>query len=97
MGDLNDQYMKNLSWSDVVTTCQLANLNAIIALIERHSTSDGDEEWLNSLAFASGAYSEDNLTWNEAMNGPHKEGYWDAISRKIDTLNHSKTCMGCCG
>jgi len=89
-GDLNGQYLQSLSWSHVVTTCQSADLNAMIASIERHSTSDGDVEWLHPLAFAARANAEDNPTWNEAMNGPHKEGYWDAMCREIDTLTVQK-------
>ena len=31
--------------------------------------------------------SDDNPTWDEAMNGTRKEGYWLTYEKEINTLN----------
>lgn len=33
------------------------------------------------------ANSEDNPTWNQAMNGIHLSGYWKAMEVELGTLN----------
>jgi hypothetical protein len=30
--------------------------------------------------------SEDNPTWEEAMNGPDQAGYWEAVTKALLTL-----------
>ncbi len=38
------------------------------------------------MILAAKANSEDNPTWDEAMNGPLKEGYWEAALKEINIL-----------
>ena len=43
------------------------------------------EEW-NPMALAAKANDEDTPNWNQAMNGPHKKGFWDACKIEYNTL-----------
>jgi hypothetical protein len=43
-------------------------------------------EWMHPMILAAKANSEDNPTWDEAMNGPLKEGYWEAALKEINIL-----------
>ena len=47
---------------------------------------DGTTEEMHPLIFAAAANSQDNPTWEEAMNGPNKQGYWKACETEIKTL-----------
>jgi hypothetical protein len=47
---------------------------------------NGTVEAMDALVFASKANSEDNPTWQEAMNGPNRQGYWEACEKEFSTL-----------
>jgi hypothetical protein len=38
------------------------------------------------MMLAAQASAEDNPTWNEAMNGPDKAGYWEACEKEIQNI-----------
>ena len=48
------------------------------------------EDW-HPAFLSSQANAADNPTWEEVMNGPDKEGYWEAAEVEIQTLN-KKDC-----
>ena len=43
------------------------------------------------LAAKTAASYADNPTWNQAMNGPFAEEYWEATETEIKTLDGNKT------
>ena len=43
------------------------------------------KDWHPAL-LATQANAADNPTWEEAMNGPNKEGYWKAAEAEMDIL-----------
>ena len=49
------------------------------AWMEHHTDTDHDtmEEW-HPFALAAQGNGTNNPTWEEAMNGPNKAGYWKA-------------------
>jgi len=47
-------------------------------------------DWMNPMILGSKANSEDTPTWDQAMNGPDREGYMDACQKEIDTLVDDK-------
>ena len=38
------------------------------------------------MALALKANAEDNPTWEQAMNGPDRDGYWTAAEEELETL-----------
>ena len=46
------------------------------------------EEW-HLMALATLANASDNPTWDKAMNGPDKAGYWEAATKEFNTLIHT--------
>ena len=58
--------------------------------IKLRTDEDGQVLWLHPLALAAKANSEDNPRWEQAMNGPDSEGYWEAMRVEIDTLENQK-------
>jgi len=47
-------------------------------------------EWWNPLSLAAKANASDNPRWYEAMSGPYKAGYWEAMKVEIATLTKLK-------
>ena len=89
---LNNQFLMALKWSRVIDLLRSHDLSAMNAWMERHTDVDHDtvEEW-HPLALAAQANGTDNPTWEEAMNGPDKAGYWKACEDEIETLEN-KAC-----
>jgi Reverse transcriptase (RNA-dependent DNA polymerase) len=54
--------------------------------ILRNTDEDGLVNWLHPLALATKANNEDNPNWNQAINGPNSDGFWDAMAKEIATL-----------
>jgi hypothetical protein len=84
---LNAQFLMGLQWAETVEAIRSADLRAMMTLIEQHTDLDNKTvEWLHPLYLSAKANSADNPTWNEAMNGPDKAGYWEACRKEIATL-----------
>jgi hypothetical protein len=84
---LNEAYLQNLNWNKVSTK---QDWKAMKHQIQLNTNEDGQVLWLHPLALAAKANSEDNPRWEQAMNGPDSEGYWEALRIKIDTLENQK-------
>ena len=41
---------------------------------------------MHPMSLAAKANAEDNPTWEEAMNGPNREGHWEACRKELGTL-----------
>ena len=63
---------------------------AMATHINLHMDANGYVDYLHPLALAAKANLEDNPRWNEAMNGPHAEGYWHAMGKEFTTLTDQK-------
>jgi hypothetical protein len=83
---LNEQYLQSLMWDPNTTSYQTQDWKAMSATIDRWSDDEGYVDWLHPMALAAKANSADNPTWNEAMNGPNCEGYWEAMATELETL-----------
>jgi Reverse transcriptase (RNA-dependent DNA polymerase) len=67
------------------------DLSVMNAWMDDHTDPEHDtiEEW-HPFAFASQVNASDNPTWEEAMNGPDKSGYWKACEKEIQTLENKE-------
>ena len=87
---LNDQRLSTLQWDDLKRLCLSGTIGAFASQLQRESVDGYVEDWHPAL-LAVKANSEDLPTWNEAMNGPHAAGFWEACNTELDTLNR-KNC-----
>lgn len=90
--DRNRAFLMGLRFkqlTEVVKGGSLANLLHFVNMVtdQRHGTI---EDWHPAL-LATQANAADNPTWEEAMNGPDKVGYWEAAVTEIQTLK-DKEC-----
>lgn len=78
-------------WTETVELLRSADLRAIMTEIERHTDFDtGTVEWMHPMILAIKANAEDNPTVDQAMNGPVKEGYYEAAKKELKTLGEDK-------
>ena len=90
--DRNRQFLVALQFkqlTDVLQGGSLANLLNYMDHVTDQKTNT-IEDWHPAL-LSSQANAADNPTWEEAMNGPDKVGYWKAAETEIKTLE-DKEC-----
>ena len=75
--DFNHKYLMAFKWSQTVDTLRPTDMQAVPILIEKHTNIDTDTvEWIHHIDIVAKSNSDYNPTWDEAISGPHKEGYW---------------------
>jgi hypothetical protein len=86
-GLLNNKYLNSLNWSKACNMLKGGTLGAMWAELEQHTDQEHNTvEWMNPALFSVKANTEDNPTWDEAMNGENAEGYWQACQKEYETL-----------
>jgi Reverse transcriptase (RNA-dependent DNA polymerase) len=88
LGVLNDLYLHCLQWDlDTNTTIISNDYATFLGASDIHQDYDeGTVEYQHPLILQMKANSDDNPTWDEAMNGPDQAGYWKAMEKELHTL-----------
>jgi hypothetical protein len=90
-GCLNDQFLATLDWKQCLSTFRSHDANAMMAILKQHTDDRHDTiEWMHPLALSSLANAADHPTWEQAMNGPDKAGYWEACELELKTLTEKQ-------
>jgi hypothetical protein len=91
--DRSSNFLQTMTWDCLCTTLKDGTLGDLQAKqqLDVDATTNTVEHW-NPMALAVKASTEDNPTWHEAMNGPDKAGYWEAMVKEHTTLEDE---MGC--
>ena len=91
--DLDNHYVQNLEWKDCVAALaaeskdQNGDVSRFFAEMDAlQNPIDGTMDDLHPLAFASKAAAKDNPRFEEAMNGPNSQGFWEASLKEVETL-----------
>jgi hypothetical protein len=74
-----------MDWNTLLTSLRRGNYGALLSYMQRQSSDGYIEEWHPSL-LATKANAEDHPTWNEAMNGPYANGFWEACKIEYNKL-----------
>ena len=98
VGDMQNHFAQNLNWSDSV---------AALASESKDTNGDASRFFANmdtyqnpedltmddfpELAFATKSSQNDNPRFDEAMNGPNSEGFWEAAAKETATLQNIGT------
>jgi hypothetical protein len=84
---LNEQRLATLQWDTLVTSMKIGNFGHMMVEISKNTDALNETiEELYPRILAAKANDEDNPSWDSAMNGPQKEGYWDAMKSELKTL-----------
>jgi hypothetical protein len=63
-------------------------------IAEQHTDLESNTvEWMHSLLFSTNENSEDNPSWDQAMYGPDREDYWQAMEKELETHQHEKHAL----
>jgi hypothetical protein len=86
-GLLNEQHIQGLRWDRLVDSLKTGSVGKLMAQmnIETDQYLNSIEEY-NPALLISKASEDDNPTYEQAMSGPNKEGYWQAAKKEVDTL-----------
>ena len=88
---LNEQYLQCLDWSYKAKQKQNRGVRMMMIAMEQETHLFDDTcEALDPFVLSTMANAHDNPTWEQAMNGPDKNGYWKACEIEINTLNEKK-------
>ena len=84
---LNQQFLNSLNWKLAKEVIRSQDLNKMLNLMQNFTDPENDlVEWMHPMILAAKANAEDCPNWEEAMNGPFKEGYWEACEKELQTL-----------
>ena len=77
----------NLDWSSLLTTVKSKDFMKMICLMELQTDpiSNTIEDW-HPMLLSTMANANDNPSYHQAMNGPDREGYHNAMDIEIETL-----------
>jgi hypothetical protein len=86
-GLLNEQLIQGLNWNRLVDSLKTESVGKVMAQMNTETDQDlNTVEECNPALLISKASEDDNPTYEQAMSGPHKEVYWQAAKKKVDTL-----------
>ncbi|CAJ1961247.1 unnamed protein product [Cylindrotheca closterium] len=90
---LDRQFFANLKWAEAINTIKGDNFGRMwrAACEPYHDHDTGLQDDLHPMILAAKANSEDNPNWNEAMNGPLRQGYWKAAEDEIEALKKKES------
>ena len=83
---VNDQFLASLNWAETVETLRSTEFSKLWSLTTDYDFEHSTCEWLHPAILAAKANSEDNPSWEEAMNGPLSDGYWESANKEVKTL-----------
>ena len=86
---LNQQFLMSLQWNQMIESLRSSDLRAMLSSSE-YDYEENTVEWMHPLTLSARANAEDNPTWEEAMSGPDRAGYWEAACKEIDTLTKKR-------
>jgi hypothetical protein len=88
---LNNQFLMALNWSSAVESLRSIDHAAMMTLVDKHTDIDTNTvEWMHPMILAAKANAEDNPIWEQAMNGPDRNGYLEACRKELHTLSEDK-------
>jgi Reverse transcriptase (RNA-dependent DNA polymerase) len=89
---LNSVLLHALNWSKTINDLDSNDLQRFLGEVVCHyNYEDGTFDWQHPMEFSARANADDNPTWEEAMHGPDKAGYWKAMEKEKGTLEEMES------
>jgi hypothetical protein len=86
-GLLNEQQIQGLRWDRMLDSLKTGSLGKLMAQMNIETDQDlNTVEEYNPALLSSKVSEDDNPTYEQAISGPNKEGYWKAVKKEVDTL-----------
>jgi hypothetical protein len=88
---LNDKYLMMLNWMMAIRSICSQDMRVMATLMQQHTDPyDDTVDWMHPMILGSMANSKDTQKWEQAMNGPHADQYWEVCEKEISTLCDDK-------
>jgi Reverse transcriptase (RNA-dependent DNA polymerase) len=83
--------LQTLTWETVLERIRSHDLLQFVGITNTHIDWETNTvDWTHPFYLSARANSEDNPTWEEAMNGPDRAGYWKSMEKELQTLDDEK-------
>jgi hypothetical protein len=90
---LNSVFLQSLKWSKTINEVESYDLQRFLGEVDcYYNYKDGTFDWQHPKELSARANSEDNPTWEDAMHGPDKAGYWKAMEKEKGMLEDMDEC-----
>ena len=91
--ELNHQFLMAMKWNKVTDLLKSADLKALLNWIESYTDVNvcTIEEY-HPMFLATQANASDNPTWEEAVNGPDSNRYWEVMEKEVAMLQKEMDC-----
>ena len=88
---LNSSYLQGLEWTQLMSDMRSPQGKRVMLEIvkECDPLNKTLESW-HPMALAAKDNDADTPNWNQAMNGPNAQGFWEACRKELDTLETMK-------
>jgi hypothetical protein len=84
---LNFAFLQSLDWKKTIEKLTLNDLITFLSQLDFHTYHNAmTVEWQHPMELSAWANAKDNPTWEDAMSGPDKAGYWKAMEKEYHTL-----------
>lgn len=86
-GELDAAFLGSLDWNNLTNILKSSDASQFMAMTSQFVDPETQEvDWFHPLTLSVKANAEDNPRWEEALNGPDAEGYWQAMEAELDAL-----------
>jgi Reverse transcriptase (RNA-dependent DNA polymerase) len=80
-------FLQTMNWNNDFTDIKSNDLLCFLGLVDCHVDHETDTiKYMHHIGLSMQANSEDNPTWEAAMNGSDQAGYWQTMHQELDTL-----------
>ena len=84
---LNSQFLQSLRWDQAMDAIKSIDLRRMEHVLLQHTNPyTNTVEEMHPMALSTKANAADHPTWEQAMNGPEANGYWEACMKELNTL-----------
>ena len=82
-----------MKWDDLSDSPASEDLKTWLSWMEQHTNVDDKTiEMYHPMLLSAQANAADNPTWEQVVNEPYSEGYWEAMEKEVTTLQKEKDC-----
>ena len=91
---LNSSFINGLDWNqDLSDIRSFDSRRMSLQLTKCYDETEGTMENWDPHSLPAKSNSADTPNWNEAMNGPNAQGFWEACRKEVKTLARTQDLL----
>ena len=85
--DINSSFLHGLDWQPTIDMMKTkSGQQTLLSMLKSYDYLNRTIETWNPMVLGAKVNGEDNPNWNQAMNGPNAQGFWEACIKEMQTL-----------